>query len=74
MIRIAISVEAYEAIVATLPVGSVAVELEVTDRGRRHVWLDEVWVDRLGAMRGPGESMSAVILRLAAAERQGDDR
>jgi hypothetical protein len=25
-----------------------------------------VWVDKLGAMRGPGESYSDVILRLAA--------
>jgi hypothetical protein len=32
------------------------------------VWLDEVWVDRLGALRGPGESYSDVILRLAADE------
>jgi hypothetical protein len=36
-------------------------------KGERTVWLEEVWVDRLGAMRGPGESYSDVILRLAAA-------
>jgi hypothetical protein len=30
------------------------------------VWLDEVWIDRLAALRGPGESYSDVILRIAA--------
>jgi hypothetical protein len=34
-------------------------------RGERVVWLDDVWVDRLGAMRGPGESYSDVIMRIA---------
>jgi hypothetical protein len=66
MIRIAISVEAFEAIAGTLPVGSVGYESEPNEHGERTVWLDDVWVDRLGAMRGPGESYSDVILRLAA--------
>jgi len=66
MIRIAISPAAFDAICATLPVGSVAVEAEANERGERTVWLEEVWVDRLGAMRGPGESHSDVILRLAS--------
>ena len=64
MTRIAISVEAYEALAATLPLGSVAVEAEANERGERTVWLEEVWVDRLGAMRGPDESYSDVILRI----------
>jgi hypothetical protein len=68
MIRIAITREAYDAITATLPLGSVAVERYFNDNGERTVWLDEIWVDRLGAMRGPGESYSDVILRLAAAD------
>jgi len=38
------------------------------ERGERTVWLDEVWVDRLGAMRGPGEDYSDVILRIAGRE------
>jgi hypothetical protein len=67
MIRIAITVAAYEAIARTLPLGSVAVEPYFNERGERVVWLDEVWVDRLGAIRGPGESYSDVILRLATA-------
>jgi hypothetical protein len=67
MIRIAITVAAFEAIARTLPLGSVAVEPYFNERGERVVWLDEVWVDRLGAIRGPGESYSDVILRLATA-------
>jgi hypothetical protein len=45
----------------------VAVEPYFNERGERTVWLDDVWVDRLGAMRGPGESYSDVIMRLIAA-------
>jgi hypothetical protein len=67
MVRIAISREAYAAIYATLLLGSVAVEPEANERGERLIWLEDAMADRLGAMRGPGESMSDVILRLAAA-------
>lgn len=67
MIGIAITTEAFDAISATLPLGSVGVEPELNERGLRTVWLDEVWVDRLGAMRGAGETYSDVILRLVAA-------
>jgi hypothetical protein len=66
MIRVAISIEAYDAITATFPLGSVAVEPYYNAKGERLIWLDEVWVDRLAAMRGPSESYSDVILRLAA--------
>jgi ribosomal protein L20 len=68
MIRIAITVKAFEAIAGTIPPGSVAYETEANDRGERTVWLDEVWVDRLAAKRGQGESYSDVILRLRAAD------
>jgi hypothetical protein len=44
----------------------VAYETEANERGERTVWLDEVWVDRLAAMRGQGESYGDVILRIAA--------
>ena len=67
MIRIAISVEAFEAIARTLPLGSVAVEAEANERGERLIWLEAAMVDRLGAMRRPGEDYSQVILRLTAA-------
>ncbi len=68
MVRIAISVEAIHAIVATLPLGSVAVEAEANERGERYIWLEAAMVSRLGTMRGPGESYSDVILRIVAAE------
>ncbi len=68
MIRIAISVEAYEAIARTLPLGSVAVEAEPNERGERLIWLDDAMADRLGAMRGPGESYSDAIIRIAGQE------
>ena len=66
--RIAISVAAYEAICATLPLGSVGFEVEANERGERLIWLDAAMADRLGAMRGPGESYSDVILRIARRE------
>jgi hypothetical protein len=43
-------------------------ENEVNERGERLIWLEPNVVNRL-AMRGPGESYSDVILRLAAAIR-----
>ena len=56
MIRIAITAAAYDAICATLPVGSVAVEAEANERGERTVWLEDAMADRLGAMWGPGRA------------------
>ena len=67
MIRIAITQAAFEAIAATLPLGSVGYENEVNERGERYLWLAPNVVDRLRALRGPGESYSDVILRLADA-------
>ena len=69
MIKIAISQAAFDAIVATLPLGSIAYEPQLNDRGERYVWLEQPWVDRLSAMRRQGEDYSAVILQLTAAER-----
>ncbi len=69
MIRIAISQAAFEAIAATLPFGSVGYENAVDDKGNRLVWLPAAVVDRLKALRGPGESYSDVILRLAAGDQ-----
>ena len=65
MIRIAISPEAFDAIAATLVLGSVGFENAVNERGERLIWLAPNVVNRLKAMRGPGESYSDVILRLA---------
>jgi hypothetical protein len=66
MIRIAISVEAFEAIARTLPLGSVSFENATDEDGNRLIWLDRGVVDRLRSLRGAGESYSDVILRLSA--------
>ena len=66
MIRIAISVEAFEAIAQTLPLGNVGYENKVNEKGERLIWLEPNMVNRLRSMRGPGESYSDVVLRLAA--------
>ncbi|MGO8841956.1 MAG: hypothetical protein ACLQF1_12735 [Methyloceanibacter sp.] len=71
MVRIAISVEAFEAIARTLPVGSVGYEAEANERGERLIWLEAGMADRLCAMRGQGESYSDVILRIAGQENAG---
>jgi len=68
MIRIAISPAAFDAVAATLPVGSVAVEAEANERGERYVWLEERWLNKLDAMRRPDETYSHVILRLVGME------
>ncbi len=52
-----------------MPLGSVGYENAVNEKGERHVWLAPNVVDRLTSMRGPGESYSDVILRLARADR-----
>jgi hypothetical protein len=65
MIRVSITAPAFEAIAATLPLGSVGYENATNERGERLIWLEPRMVDRLGALRGPGESYSDVILRLA---------
>jgi hypothetical protein len=68
MVRIAISVEAFEAIARTLPLGSVGYEPELNAKGERTVW------DRLGAMRGPGESFSDAIIRIAGRDDRKEPR
>jgi hypothetical protein len=64
--KIAISQGAFEAIARTLPFGSMSFENKTNERGEKLIWLDRAAVDRLRAMRGPGESFSDVILRIAA--------
>jgi hypothetical protein len=73
MVRIAISQAAFEAIAATLTLGSVGFENATNERGERLIWLDHAVVNRLRAMRGPGESHSEVILRLVEADGNGRD-
>jgi hypothetical protein len=66
MVRIAITQAAFEAIAATLPLGSVGYENKVNEKGERLIWLDPAVVNQLRSLRGPGESYSDVIVRLAA--------
>jgi hypothetical protein len=68
MIRIAISAEAFEAIARTLPLGSIGLEAEANERGEKLVWLEDAMADRLAVMRGPGESYSDAIIRIAGQE------
>jgi hypothetical protein len=67
MVRIAISQAAFDAIAGMLrfPLGSVSYENASNTKGERYVWLDPKVVEHLRALRGPGESFSDVILRLA---------
>jgi hypothetical protein len=67
MIRIAITPAAFEAIAATLPLGSAGYENQTNERGERYATsgLAPNVVDRLTFLRGLGESYSDVIMRLA---------
>ena len=64
MIRIAITPAAYAALAGVSP-GNVGVERERAESGDVSIWLPPAVVGRLKAMRGPGESYSDVIIRLA---------
>jgi hypothetical protein len=63
MIRIALSNEAYDAIASTLPKGSARWPMQ-RDRGQCFIQVEAAVVDRMRAIRRPGESYSAVILPL----------
>jgi hypothetical protein len=65
MVRIAITQAAFDAIVATLPVGSTGYENKVNEKGERLIWLERRMLDKLNSYRRAGESYSDVILRLA---------
>jgi hypothetical protein len=45
--------------------GELGHEPEINAKRERLIWLQERWLDKLNAQRGPGESYSDVILRLA---------
>jgi hypothetical protein len=65
VISISITPEAYEAIKASLPEAADSWPVQTDDRGLIRLWLNRPFVDRLSEMRGPGESYSDVIRRLA---------
>ena len=71
MVRIAITQAAFDAIAKTLPLGSVNYETATNEKGERLIRLEPSMVDRLRSMRGPGESWSDVILRLAEEAERG---
>ena len=48
---------------ATLPLGSVGYEAKRTDQGEILIWLERRALDRLDALRQPGEGYSEIILR-----------
>jgi hypothetical protein len=68
MIRISISIAAFEALAATLPLGTAGYESEPSPNGERWIWLEETWLNKLDAIRMPGESYSDVILWLVEIE------
>jgi hypothetical protein len=57
MIRIAITQAAYDAIAATLPLGSVGYETQRTQNGKVFIWLERRAIDRLTAERRRGEDL-----------------
>jgi hypothetical protein len=71
MIRLTITPAAYAAIVATQP-SSAGHERNTAPNGEFYIWLEPQYVDRLRAMRKPGESYSDVILRTAEASEGGE--
>jgi hypothetical protein len=68
MIRVSVSVAAFEALATTSPLGIVGCEPELTPNGERLIWLEERWVNKLDAIRMPGESYSDIILWLVEIE------
>ncbi len=67
MIRIALTDAAYDAIASTLPKGAARWPMQ-RDRGQCFIQVEAAVVDRMRAMRRPGESYSHVILRLVELE------
>jgi hypothetical protein len=71
VIRIAITAEAFEAIKGTLPLGSAAYEPQRTAQGGYFIWVEHGWLNKLEALRQPGEGLSETIIRLVAMEAGG---
>jgi hypothetical protein len=67
MIRVVLTDEAYDAIASTLPKGAARWPMQ-RDRGQCFIQVEAAMVDRMRAMRRPGECYSEVILRLVELE------
>jgi hypothetical protein len=65
--RVALTDAAYDAIASTLPKGAARWPMQ-RDRGQCFIQVEAAVVDRMRAMRRPGESYSQVILRLVELE------
>jgi hypothetical protein len=65
MTAISITAEAYVAINATLAMMDAAASSGPDGLGGVRIWFEHKFVDRLRALRSPGESYSDVILRVA---------
>jgi hypothetical protein len=65
MVGITITAEVYAAIKATLPADTQTWPTSPGDQGDVIIWLDQATVDRFDALRGPNESYSDAIIRVA---------
>jgi hypothetical protein len=74
VIRISISSAAFNAIKATLPLGAAAYEPQRTAQGDFFIWIERSWLNKLEALRQPGEALSETIVRLVAMEGGGRPR
>jgi hypothetical protein len=68
MVHIVITQATYDAIAATLPLGSVGYEAQRTETGKVFIWLERRAMDRLDALRQSGEGYSEIIIRMAKIE------
>ena len=57
MIRITITTAAFDAVVATLPIGSVGNKNATDDRGERYVWLEPYVVEPTRPDARPGREL-----------------
>ena len=67
MIRVAVTDAAYDAIASRLPKGAARWPMQ-RERGQCFIQVEAAVVDRMRAMRRPGERYSQVILRLVELE------
>ncbi len=77
MVRIGIMRAAYDAIAATLPLGSVGYETKRTETGKVSIWLERRALYRLAAAPGEGTARSSLgwpRSKRRAPESRGVDR
>ena len=70
MIRVVLTDAAYDAVASTLPNGAARWPMQ-RHRGQCSIQVEAAVVDRMRAMRRPGDSYSEVILRLVEIEAGG---